>query len=392
MSLKSTSRTWECSEQGATDLLIMLALADHADDDGFCWPGINALAAKGRISRRQTFRVVRSLADAGELIILPRTGPRSNCYIIAIGNSRSGIERSLIRAAKMGVGEKVIEPIRTLLAQSGGDKLTPLEPTTPSGDTDVTDPTASGDADDTAEGDTDVTRSVIESSLQGDPPESAEDGASDDAWLEESRITDRQDDQEMTAEEKAEMGAPGASQDLSPGTRPGEPAWLDQWRNTLRVRYQHGFRLEHVIAWIGRFADAEHANLTPPMTKGDIADWHGGGLAFLNRCYEDLAAHQNGKGPSATLCVQRAIWCLDYFYCRRARGDDYYQHEIARPGSLSNKTVAILARDLRLLQEKFQLETVTMPKEHQMKQAFRKGGKDGKRRIRSKEDDKEHHP
>lgn len=295
----------------------------------------------------------------------------------------------------MGVGKKVLEPIRkwveTLDGQAIiGDNLSPLE-LPPVGDTDDTDTTDRGVAEDTSRVTPVSPDPSDESSENPDPSESADSGASeaDDEWLAETRLADPEGESEMTPEEKAEMAAPGASADLQP-IPPPEAKWATKWRDTLRVRYQHGFTMEHVLAWVERFADPDHANLTPPTKKGDAADWHGGALAFLNRCHEDYVANMDGQKASPDLTLRRAVWCLDYFYWRREEGDAYYQHEVTRPGSLSNRTVAILARDLRELQDKHSLDPDDMPTVHHLVQEQRgKGAKRGKRRVRSPEDERE---
>src|SRR4029077_18634791 len=40
------------NSQAHSELLILLAFADWAHDDGYCWPTISALATKARLSER----------------------------------------------------------------------------------------------------------------------------------------------------------------------------------------------------------------------------------------------------------------------------------------------------------------------------------------------------
>lgn len=67
MSIKVMSRVWAHSQQKGGELLVMLALADFANDAGECWPSIPVLAQKARLSVRQTQRVLSALEVAGEL-------------------------------------------------------------------------------------------------------------------------------------------------------------------------------------------------------------------------------------------------------------------------------------------------------------------------------------
>lgn len=82
---------WEHSEAAGTDLLVLLALADIADDNGECWPSIGHIARKCRIDSRTTQRRIRSLEKLGEVVVIPgggktstAGGTRSNRYRIVV--------------------------------------------------------------------------------------------------------------------------------------------------------------------------------------------------------------------------------------------------------------------------------------------------------------------
>ncbi len=68
MSIKVTSAVWEQSRQSGGVLLILLALADHADDYGYCYPSIPRLAKKGRMSVRNVQVILEQLEFAGEIV------------------------------------------------------------------------------------------------------------------------------------------------------------------------------------------------------------------------------------------------------------------------------------------------------------------------------------
>lgn len=69
MSIKIMTHVWEYSTQKGTALLLLLALADSADDAGQCYPGIAYLGRKVRMSERNTQRLLARLIKAGELRI-----------------------------------------------------------------------------------------------------------------------------------------------------------------------------------------------------------------------------------------------------------------------------------------------------------------------------------
>lgn len=64
-----------------TDKLVLLALADNANDEGHCWPSVQTLAAKCGIEPRSVTRVMDRLEHAGHLTRHERAG-RSNDYTL----------------------------------------------------------------------------------------------------------------------------------------------------------------------------------------------------------------------------------------------------------------------------------------------------------------------
>ena len=78
MSIRLMSSIWEHSKHSGTDLLMLLALADHANDDGVCWPSLPRLAARCRVSKRQAINIIHRLEKAGDITIA-RGGGRHHC-------------------------------------------------------------------------------------------------------------------------------------------------------------------------------------------------------------------------------------------------------------------------------------------------------------------------
>jgi hypothetical protein len=75
MSYKISALVWERSAQKSGNLLVLLAIAEHADDQGAAWPGVPLLARKTRLSRRHVRRCLHALVSSGELEILPERSP-----------------------------------------------------------------------------------------------------------------------------------------------------------------------------------------------------------------------------------------------------------------------------------------------------------------------------
>jgi DNA-binding Lrp family transcriptional regulator len=90
------SRVWELSEQKGTYLLLLLALADNADDEGYCWPSIKYLKKKIRMSMRSVINALQRLEKSGEVLINHnrRTGNR---YIVTVGMNAKEREAAALK-------------------------------------------------------------------------------------------------------------------------------------------------------------------------------------------------------------------------------------------------------------------------------------------------------
>lgn len=84
MSIKEMGRVWSESKQSNNPLLLMLAIADNANDNGYCYPGINYLAKKVRVSERTILRMIIALEKSGELAVVHRRKV-GNAYMILTG-------------------------------------------------------------------------------------------------------------------------------------------------------------------------------------------------------------------------------------------------------------------------------------------------------------------
>lgn len=77
------AKVWESSQHAGSDLLMLLAIADFADDDGNAYPAVSTLAAKCRMKPRNCRYLLRTLEESGELSIEMGTGPHgANFYRI----------------------------------------------------------------------------------------------------------------------------------------------------------------------------------------------------------------------------------------------------------------------------------------------------------------------
>jgi hypothetical protein len=79
MSIKIMTYVWKCSPVKGTELLMLLALADNANDDGVCYPSIGYLAHKARINERNAQKTIKSLAKK-KLIKVERNAGKSTIH------------------------------------------------------------------------------------------------------------------------------------------------------------------------------------------------------------------------------------------------------------------------------------------------------------------------
>jgi hypothetical protein len=78
MSIKIMSLVWETDLSGSQKL-VLLALADAANDEGYCWPSLNTIAKKVCLQKRYVVDIIKCLADK-KYIVKKRRGTTSTMY------------------------------------------------------------------------------------------------------------------------------------------------------------------------------------------------------------------------------------------------------------------------------------------------------------------------
>lgn len=85
MSITAINAVWDHSEAEANARLVVLALADNADEGGVCYPSHDLIARKSRISVRAVIDNIARLEQLGEVIVRREKG-ESNVYRIMLGD------------------------------------------------------------------------------------------------------------------------------------------------------------------------------------------------------------------------------------------------------------------------------------------------------------------
>lgn len=114
MSVRVLSWAWSLEEVMGSEALVLLALADQANDEGFCWPSQEKLAPKARQSVSTLRRSLRSLEKMGLLTTITRSstrGRRSNLYLLHIGAKP---DLSMRSAKAVSLGEDAAQACQML--------------------------------------------------------------------------------------------------------------------------------------------------------------------------------------------------------------------------------------------------------------------------------------
>lgn len=83
MSWQATKAVWKHTQQTGYGKLLMLALAEYANENGRCWPSVETLATKIDVKPRSIKRLISQAEEAGELKIERNIGRgNTNEYVI----------------------------------------------------------------------------------------------------------------------------------------------------------------------------------------------------------------------------------------------------------------------------------------------------------------------
>lgn len=133
MSIEAMSWVLRHSEERLGRRLVLLVLADHANDDGTgAWPSVETISEKARMSRAQTQRCLRELTKAGSVEKVGKSPAGTTVYDVVMGGphieagASNPTEGGLKYAVERGVNEA-----RTTLEPSIEQPPEALESTQP---------------------------------------------------------------------------------------------------------------------------------------------------------------------------------------------------------------------------------------------------------------------
>lgn len=113
MSVTMMAIVWgDDSLKHRSELLVMLALADFARDDGLCWPSIETVARKARVSVRGVQDVILRMEKAGKLVVETGQGQKGTNLYRVIKGGCSGCTPQPAAGKSGGKSGGPLHPIR----------------------------------------------------------------------------------------------------------------------------------------------------------------------------------------------------------------------------------------------------------------------------------------
>lgn len=102
------SMVWRDETLGATDKIVMLSLADHADDEGFCYPSIARLEKRTGLKRRTVQDALKRLRSRGYVTVYANKGRGgANLYKVSPGGAADAPVREMHPCGKRTGGVRL---------------------------------------------------------------------------------------------------------------------------------------------------------------------------------------------------------------------------------------------------------------------------------------------
>lgn len=111
MSIRVMDWVWRQSKSRGVERLVLLAIADCANDEGeHAYPSIATLTSKAGIGESTTHRAIKALVDLGELRVTQNAGKRgTNLYAVIMDAGRGGSQSDTPGGPNLGP-EPSVEP------------------------------------------------------------------------------------------------------------------------------------------------------------------------------------------------------------------------------------------------------------------------------------------
>jgi hypothetical protein len=134
MSIVAMNWVWQLKLKPSVKF-VLLALADAADDSGYCWPSIKTIADKTNLDDRSVQRILSKLKTNNLVQIQKRFrgdgSPTSNSYLLPINNFSSGNLPPPNQTSCREVMDSVTPPDDTSVTQTTTEYINEFKPPQP---------------------------------------------------------------------------------------------------------------------------------------------------------------------------------------------------------------------------------------------------------------------
>lgn len=132
MSVRVSSLIWDCSDSTGSNRLMLLAIADFADDDGWAFPSVATLARRCRMQRRNAIYTLAELEASGELEVKKKAGPFGvNLYRITLGENVQRSAPPVQQVAPQNHVQRSAPPVQPIVKTSATQCTTPVQRSAP---------------------------------------------------------------------------------------------------------------------------------------------------------------------------------------------------------------------------------------------------------------------
>lgn len=119
---------WENSASSGAARLVLLAIADAANDTGReAYPGMATIAAKANLDKRTAQRAIRSLVDLGELSVFANAGPNgTHRYAVNMSKGRQDATPAGCHGGDTPPGDMPPRQVATVASDPSGGGISSL--------------------------------------------------------------------------------------------------------------------------------------------------------------------------------------------------------------------------------------------------------------------------
>src|SRR5574343_1782384 len=82
MSIDIMNWVWKHSPTKGSERLVLLSLADNANDAAVCWPSLNTIAERCNLDRRYVIEILKKLEKEGHIMRQPGYKGKTSVYTI----------------------------------------------------------------------------------------------------------------------------------------------------------------------------------------------------------------------------------------------------------------------------------------------------------------------